>query len=300
MRKIAVIALVITTIMVTSCGGNGSSSKADGDAIENSSSVVDMEAIKREFSFDINKVSYCLGQSIRQRVNQQGITDLNESEFINSFAMAKNGQAVTLEQVNGKLNEIRQSKGKYPNSQRELSKYIGMYFGLTEGSDEFVKNLVVVDFATGLKDNAKGINTLGVNCDSLFNSEKNKYHEFIGKRYLEENKKRKEVLTTVSGLQYLVMEKGEGDLPNKNSDVTVHYTGTLVSGVVFDSSVDRGESISFNLQGVIAGWTEGLQLMPKGAKYKFFIPYELGYGGRSAGKIPPYSTLIFEVQLIDF
>lgn len=300
MKKIV---FVLTVFVAFSCTSGSDSVKKDSkeNGLSNAgASAIDIEAIKNEFSSDIDKISYCFGQSIRQKVKQQGITELIEPRFIDAFTKAKNNPDVNLQQVNSKLNEIRQAQGKYPDSRRELSKYIGMYYGLTEGSSDFLKNMNVVVFANGFMDNNKGINVLNVNCDSLFTSESKKYNEFIGKRYLEENKKRTAVITTASGLQYEVLEKGEGDKPNENSKVTVHYEGRLVSGEVFDSSLERGQPISFNLQGVIVGWTEGLQLMPKGSKYKFYIPYELGYGGSSAGKIPPYSTLVFEVQLIDF
>ena len=100
---------------------------------------------------------------------------------------------------------------------------------------------------------------------------------------------------------YEVIAKGEGENPNINSTVKVHYTGTFADGNVFDSSVQRGEPIEFPLSQVIAGWTEGLQLMNRGAKYIFYIPYNLAYGDKGyPGAIPPYSTLIFEVELIDF
>ena len=125
--------------------------------------------------------------------------------------------------------------------------------------------------------------------------------EFIkeGEDFLAENKLRPEVDTTASGLQYEVVVKGEGPYPTTESEVTVHYTGKLLDGTVFDSSVERGEPISFNLGQVIPGWTEGLQLMQPGAKYILYIPSELGYGEKGAGAdIPPYSTLIFEVELI--
>jgi FKBP-type peptidyl-prolyl cis-trans isomerase len=297
MRKLA---LIILAGAAVSCDDGSGASNHSTEKKEVSASLVDMGAIKKEFNVDMNQVSYSFGQNIRQKIKQQGITDLIEPEFISSFAKAKNNSDVNLDEVNSKLNEIRQAQGRYPDSRRALSKYIGMYYGATEGAGDFLNNMMVVVFAKGFTDKGKEINALGVNCDSLFTSEKNKYNEFLGKRYLEENKKRTEVKTTASGLQYEVLEKGDGDLPNENSDVTVHYKGTLVSGDVFDSSLDRGQPISFNLQGVIPGWTEGLQLMPKGAKYRFYIPYELGYGGRAAGKIPPYSTLVFEVQLIEF
>lgn len=121
-----------------------------------------------------------------------------------------------------------------------------------------------------------------------------------GKRFLDENKKRKEVTTTASGLQYEVIKRGTGTVhPTATEKVEVHYHGTLLDGSVFDSSVDRGKPISFALNGVIKGWTEGVQLMVEGDKYKFFIPSELAYGDRAAGaKIKPGSTLIFDVELL--
>ena len=119
-----------------------------------------------------------------------------------------------------------------------------------------------------------------------------------GEAFLAENAKRAEVKTTESGLQYEVIAEGNGDKPAASDTVVVHYTGTLIDGTVFDSSVERGEPTSFGLNQVIAGWTEGLQLMPVGSKFRFYIPQELGYGSRNAGSIPPYSTLIFEVDLL--
>lgn len=120
-----------------------------------------------------------------------------------------------------------------------------------------------------------------------------------GENFLAENGARSEVTTTASGLQYEIIKPGNGIRPTATSNVTVHYHGTLIDGTVFDSSVDRGEPTSFPLNRVIAGWTEGVQLMPLGAKYRFFIPYNLAYGEQgSRGAIPPYAALIFEVELI--
>ena len=120
-----------------------------------------------------------------------------------------------------------------------------------------------------------------------------------GKQFLEENKKTADVRETASGLQYVVEKEGEGTSPAATDEVTVHYTGRLLDGTVFDSSVNRGEPATFPLNRVIPGWTEGVQLMKEGAKYTFFIPSDLAYGPQGIpGAIPPHSTLVFEVELI--
>ena len=120
-----------------------------------------------------------------------------------------------------------------------------------------------------------------------------------GEKYLLENSKKEGVVTLPSGLQYQVLKEGNGRKPKATDNVKCHYEGMLVDGTLFDSSIQRGEPATFPLNQVIAGWTEGLQLMQEGAKYRFFIPYSLGYGERGAGRaIPPYSALIFDVELI--
>jgi FKBP-type peptidyl-prolyl cis-trans isomerase len=120
-----------------------------------------------------------------------------------------------------------------------------------------------------------------------------------GKKFLEENVIKPGISKTASGLQFEVIEMGTGPKPIASDQVKVHYTGTLIDGTVFDSSIERGEPIVFGLSQVIPGWTEGLQLMPVGSKFRFFIPSELGYGPRAAGAlIKPNSVLIFYVELI--
>ena len=120
-----------------------------------------------------------------------------------------------------------------------------------------------------------------------------------GEKFLAENAKREGVKVTSSGLQYEVLDATIGQKPKATDSVRVHYEGTLIDGSVFDSSYKRGESIAFPLNGVIKGWTEGLQLMSVGSKYKFFIPYQLAYGEHGAGaSIPPYAALIFTVELL--
>lgn len=121
----------------------------------------------------------------------------------------------------------------------------------------------------------------------------------VGEKFLAENKKNEGVKVTASGLQYIVEKEGEGASPAATDEVTVHYTGKLLDGTVFDSSVSRGEPATFPLNRVIPGWTEGVQLMKEGAKYKFFIPSDLAYGPQGVpNAIPPHSTLIFDVELI--
>ena len=122
-----------------------------------------------------------------------------------------------------------------------------------------------------------------------------------GEKFLQANSKRSEVTVLESGLQYEIIESGDtaGNKPKRTSTVTTHYTGTLIDGKVFDSSVQRGQPASFPVNGVIAGWTEALQLMVPGDKWKLYIPYQLAYGERGAGAdIKPFSTLIFDIELI--
>jgi peptidylprolyl isomerase len=121
----------------------------------------------------------------------------------------------------------------------------------------------------------------------------------LGADFLAVNEAKEGVLSTASGLQYKVLEKGAGEVhPTAKSNVKVHYHGMLIDGTVFDSSVDRGTPISFGLNQVIAGWTEGVQLMVEGDKFRFYIPSRLAYGNRATGKIPSGSLLIFDVELI--
>ncbi|MBD5205352.1 MAG: FKBP-type peptidyl-prolyl cis-trans isomerase [Bacteroidales bacterium] len=171
-----------------------------------------------------------------------------------------------------------------------------------------MKNLNVDDFKDGLKAAIDGtelaitpeeaqkliqdyLNDLQAKAEEAAKAE--------GKAFLEKNKENGEVKETASGLQYIVEKEGEGAQPTAEDEVTVHYTGKLLDGTVFDSSVNRGEPATFPLNRVIPGWTEGVQLMKEGAKYTFFIPSDLAYGPQGIpGAIPPHSTLIFEVELI--
>ncbi len=136
---------------------------------------------------------------------------------------------------------------------------------------------------------------------SAKNEEKYKVNKEAGEKFLAENATKEGVQVTDSGLQYEIIEAGSGDKPSATSQVTVHYHGTLTDGTVFDSSIDRGQPATFGVNQVIPGWTEALQLMPKGAKYRLYIPQNLAYGTspHPGGPIEPYMALIFDVELIE-
>ncbi len=120
-----------------------------------------------------------------------------------------------------------------------------------------------------------------------------------GAKFLEDNAKKEGVITLPSGLQYRIIKAGTGEKPTTADRVKTHYTGTLIDGKKFDSSLDRGQPATFGVTQVIKGWTEALQLMPEGSKWELFIPHTLAYGAQGQGSIPPYSTLIFEIELIE-
>ena len=171
-----------------------------------------------------------------------------------------------------------------------------------------VKDLNVEDYAAAVKAVFEGTEsaipfeeaqTLINEYHQNLEEEMTKAAREAGEKFLEENKKNEGVKVTASGLQYVVEKEGEGAQPTATDEVTVHYTGKLLNGQVFDSSVQRGEPATFPLNRVIPGWTEGVQLMKEGAKYTFFIPSDLAYGPQGIpNAIPPHSTLIFEVELI--
>lgn len=171
------------------------------------------------------------------------------------------------------------------------------------------KGIVVDDFAQAIKDVLEGNQT------SISHQEAreivNKYFGELeakmnaanieqGKTFLGDNKKRPNVVTLPSGLQYEVITEGKGKKPQATDQVKCHYEGTLIDGTLFDSSIKRGQPAVFGVNQVIPGWVEALQLMPEGSKWKLYIPSELAYGAQGAGEmIPPHSTLIFEVELIE-
>jgi FKBP-type peptidyl-prolyl cis-trans isomerase FklB len=181
-----------------------------------------------------------------------------------------------------------------------VSYSLGVNIGENINLDNFeagIKDVLEKELETKISDNqAQAI------INSYFSKKQKKESESMieeGANYLQENAKKEGVTTLPSGLQYEVINDGTGPMPTIEDNVTTHYHGTLIDGTVFDSSVDRGEPASFPVGGVIKGWTEALQLMSVGSKWKLYVPYDLAYGERGAGaQIGPYSTLIFEVELI--
>ena len=194
--------------------------------------------------------------------------------------------------------------------EQKFSYALGINIGMNMKQD--IKQLDYESFVKGLKDAYAGTNQFTDQQMQEIFAELQQYIQDQkksgvsveiekGAKFLAENKKNPEVKETASGLQYMVLQEGKGEHPTATSKVTVHYTGKLLDGTVFDSSVDRGEPITFGLNQVIRGWTEGLQLMTPGSKYRLFIPYNLAYGENGAGgMIPGGATLIFDVELISF
>ena len=175
------------------------------------------------------------------------------------------------------------------------------------GSDSLNANIFISAFIASVNEEETLMDTETANAYFMSESEKVRKanmtaayadNKAAGEAFLEANKAVEGVQVTESGLQYKVVKMGKGKKPSATDRVKVHYHGTLIDGTVFDSSVERGKPTEFGLQQVIPGWTEGLQLMPVGSKFTFYIPQELAYGDRETGSIKPFSTLIFEVELI--
>lgn len=211
-------------------------------------------------------------------------------------------QAAFIKQVN-KMMKIKVVNPQLMNIGEQIGKTIKEQEGtglVNEPKLETRFPLIKQGFINGMKgyDTQFDQKTAGEFIQTTINNLKFGDTKGEGERFLEANKLKEGVQVTESGLQYEVLTMGKGQKPQATDRVKVHYHGTLIDGTVFDSSVERGEPATFGLNQVISGWTEGLQLMPVGSKFRFYIPQELGYGSRETGKIPPYSTLIFDVELL--
>lgn len=200
----------------------------------------------------------------------------------------------------------------YGTTSAQVVDTISYSLGMSTGAKMKTEGLTEIDFLSfvqGLRDQLMGSTIITKQESNEINynyiTEKKKKVSNVekqeGEKFLAKNAERPEVITTESGLQYEIIKQGAGENPTAQSEVTVHYVGQLLNGEMFDSSVDRGKPATFPLNRVIKGWTEGVQLMNVGSKYRFYIPFDLAYGASGAGGvIPPYATLIFDIELLSF
>lgn len=253
---------------------------------------------------DINVISFVHGVSFASQLKQQKLTFFTAEELVGLFAEYRtNGLGDFQPQI--AVTELREIAGRSENFEKvegedkaKATDTFSKLFFMDIDKSPLGSDLVTEKFEAGFVD--------------FWNTEKmpeqediKTYSEFMatiaakeGEDFLAENAKRDEVQVTETGLQYEILEDAEGDKPAAEQSVVAHYEGTLINGEKFDSSYDRGEPTEFPLNKVIPGWTEGLQLMSVGSKFKFYIPFHLGYGPQGAGQnIPPYAALIFIVEL---
>ena len=214
---------------------------------------------KKALTNEIDSVSYALGVDMAAKL-QQNFSEVDRDLFVQGYTSGADSTDLLIDKT--KVDEIL---GAFFQKKQAASREKQQAEALTQAEEKFGDNK-----AAGIK-------------------------------FLEDNKAKAGVKATASGLQYKVLKQGSGAKPTTASKVKVHYHGTLIDGSVFDSSVDRGEPAEFGVTQVIKGWTEGLQLMNVGSKYRFFIPQELAYGAfpRQGGPIKPFSTLVFDVELLE-
>ncbi|MFK7948904.1 MAG: FKBP-type peptidyl-prolyl cis-trans isomerase [Saprospiraceae bacterium] len=284
------------------------------------------KAVKTENPYSLvfavpDSVSYSLGLSMGSYLKQQGISSMEQAGFGKGMreggafdnatdqssldSISKNVQTFMMEYAQTIQNKMMADTTYVPED-LALPLEVSTSFGYLLGANLIQSNLGKANFEkviAGVNDEFVGQPTFEVEqytsiLETYFESN-DSLRVATNEKYLADNKVKEGVITTTSGLQYKVITKGEGKMPTATDKVKVHYKGTFIDGKTFDSSYDRGEPISFPLNQVISGWTEGVSLMPVGSKYIFTIPYQLGYGERGSQSIPPKSTLVFVVELLD-
>ena len=262
---------------------------------------------KADLKNDVDTMSYAMGMSQTQglkefMVERMGVDTAYMDDFIKGlndganagddkkkaayYAGIQIGQQISNQMVKGINHEVF---GDDSTKTISLKNFMAGFITGTTGK----KGLMTVEQAAQVAQ-TKMMAIKAKNMEKEYGPNK-----VAGEKFLAENGKKDGIITTKSGLQYQVLREGNGKAPKATDQVECHYEGTLIDGTKFDSSYDRGQTATFPLNQVIAGWTEGLQLMTEGAKFRFFIPYQLGYGERGAGaSIPPFSALIFDVELV--
>lgn len=326
---------IAAAVVFSSCGGSNEESTVAEDINENieaidessldqnnpasnptvmpTEGVTGLDSISKD---NKEAMSIIFGSYLATSFKKQGLDFIEPIKFIESYKKCRATQSTdfTSSELNQKFQALVDSSQQFKAITEPQKEEAMLLFPQLFYSDfcksELYKELVHNKFDEGfLKSWETGAtpNQKEVQAFTVFNTEitqrenakKSAKAKAEGEAFLAANGKKPGVKTTASGLQYEVLREGTGEKPTAESTVTAHYEGTLTNGDVFDSSYERGNPIDFPLNGVIKGWTEGLQLMKVGAKYKFYIPYDLGYGERGSGrKIPPFSTLIFTVELV--
>lgn len=304
--KIKTLTISACVLLLTSCGGtetdnNETSPKETSVESTNTNNMSETTATN-----NVEVASFIHGSVFAMQLKQQNLTFLTPDFLLESFSNFKENGIGDFSPQNQVpvLREIAQKSANFSNLTPEDSTTASQIFAklfYTDITESKVgKKVNQAKFEEGLKDFWE--NEQQPSQDSI-----KIYTDFIaeieakeGRDFLAENAKKPNIKVTESGLQYEVLEEGDGVAPTETSTVVAHYEGTLIDGTIFDSSYQRGEPSEFPLNRVIAGWTEGLQLMKTGAKYKFYIPFDLAYGARgSQPKIPPYAALIFTVELVE-
>jgi FKBP-type peptidyl-prolyl cis-trans isomerase FklB len=266
-------------------------------------------------------LSYVHGAGMARGLTEQGLVFIDMAEMAKEFIaiQAKPETVIEAQLADNQLRDIAQSTENFKSlddtQKSEVTKLFGNLFYQTQLFHPAIEDISVEKVAEGISDFAeqgpvpsegmiKEYSTIMEVYQAKAEEEQNAQAKIAGEAgytFLQENAKKEGVQVTESGLQYEIIQAGEGQCPTAENEVTVHYEGTTIEGKIFDSSVQRGEKISFGLGQVIKGWTEGLQLMNCGAKFKFYIPQELAYGAQGAGAdIAPFAALIFTVELFSF
>lgn len=307
--KIKFLPIIALSIGLASCGDATEKSNIEEnnkDVVSNETTDFKSNKISENTTADLDVVSFVHGVSFASQLKQQQLTFLNPDDLIKSFADYRvNG----LGDFNPKISvtELREIAGKTENFKTvagtDLVKVQDIFSKL------FFSDIKTSPLANYMNSSKFEEGMLNFWTNETMPSEDSikVYSEFVsniqskeGRDFLAENGEKEGIITTASGLQYEIINEGSGTKPTDTNTVLAHYEGSLLNGNIFDSSYKRGEPSEFPLNKVIPGWTEGLQLMSPGAKFKFYIPFELGYGERGAGQdIPPFAALIFIVELVE-